>query len=67
MDLFKSFKNALRKTLSAMKTKDDPALRVIDAWQHFEKHGEVCPADWKPGKDGLNPKKASEYFEKANK
>ena len=44
----------------------DEALRVIDAWQHFEKHGEVCPADWKPGKDALNPKKAGEYFEKAN-
>jgi alkyl hydroperoxide reductase subunit AhpC len=45
----------------------DEALRVIDALQHFEKHGEVCPADWKPGKDALNPKKAGEYFEKANK
>jgi alkyl hydroperoxide reductase subunit AhpC len=45
----------------------DEALRVVDALQHFEKHGEVCPADWKPGKDALNPKKAGEYFEKANK
>ena len=45
----------------------DEALRVLDALQHFEKHGEVCPADWKPGKDALNPKKANEYFEKANK
>ena len=45
----------------------DEALRVIDALQHFETHGEVCPADWKPGKDALNPKKAGEYFEKANK
>ena len=45
----------------------DEALRVIDALQHFEKHGEVCPADWKPGKDALNPKKANEYFEKVNK
>lgn len=45
----------------------DEALRVVDALQHFEKHGEVCPADWKPGKDALNPKKANEYFEKVNK
>lgn len=45
----------------------DEALRVIDALQHFEKHGEVCPADWKPGQAALDPKKANEYFEKANK
>jgi alkyl hydroperoxide reductase subunit AhpC len=43
----------------------DEALRVIDALQHFETHGEVCPADWKPGQMALNPKKASEYFENA--
>jgi len=43
----------------------DEALRVIDALQHFETHGEVCPADWKPGAMALNPKKASEYFENA--
>ena len=45
----------------------DEALRVIDALQYTEKHGEVCPADWKPGKDALDPKKAGEYFAKANK
>ncbi len=44
----------------------DEILRLVDALQHFEKHGEVCPADWKPGSLALNPKKASEYFEKAN-
>ena len=44
----------------------DEVLRLVDALQHFEKHGEVCPADWKPGSLALNPKKASEYFEKAN-
>jgi alkyl hydroperoxide reductase subunit AhpC len=44
----------------------DEALRVVDALQHFEKHGEVCPADWKPGKDTINTKKAGEYFQKAN-
>jgi alkyl hydroperoxide reductase subunit AhpC len=44
----------------------DEVLRVLDALQHFEKHGEVCPADWKPGSLALDPKKASEYFEKAN-
>ncbi len=44
----------------------DEVLRLIDALHHFETHGEVCPADWKPGSLALNPKKASEYFEKAN-
>ena len=44
----------------------DEVLRLIDALQHFEEHGEVCPADWKPGSLALNPKKAGEYFEKAN-
>ncbi|MFO0937454.1 MAG: peroxiredoxin [Gemmataceae bacterium] len=44
----------------------DEAIRVIDALQHFEKHGEVCPADWKPGSMALDPKKAGEYFQKAN-
>jgi len=28
-------------------------LRMIDALQYFEKNGEVCPADWKEGDDGL--------------
>ena len=27
----------------------DEALRMIDALQYFEEHGEVCPANWKPG------------------
>ena len=44
----------------------DEVLRLLDALQHFEKHGEVCPADWKPGSLALDPKKAGEYFEKAN-
>ncbi len=44
----------------------DEVLRLLDALQHFEKHGEVCPADWKPGSLALNPKKTGEYFEKAN-
>lgn len=31
----------------------DEALRMIDALQFFEEKGEVCPADWEKGKDGL--------------
>lgn len=45
----------------------DEALRVLDALQYFEKNGEVCPADWKPGKLTIKPgvKESKEYFEKA--
>jgi len=31
----------------------DEALRMIDALQYHEENGEVCPADWSKGKDGL--------------
>lgn len=31
------------------------ALRVVDALQHCEKHGEVCPADWNEGDDAMKP------------
>jgi alkyl hydroperoxide reductase subunit AhpC len=43
----------------------DEALRVLDALQHFEKHGEVCPANWKPGEASIDTKNAKKYFEKA--
>ncbi|MCB0823667.1 MAG: peroxiredoxin [Bacteroidales bacterium] len=33
----------------------DEALRMVDALQYFEEHGEVCPADWKPGDDAMEP------------
>jgi len=28
-------------------------IRVIDALQHFEEHGEVCPMDWQKGDDAM--------------
>lgn len=31
----------------------DEALRMIDALQFFETNGEVCPADWHKGADGM--------------
>ena len=45
----------------------DEALRVLDALQHFEKYGEVCPADWKKGSATIKPgvKESKAYFEKA--
>ncbi len=45
----------------------DEALRVLDALQFYETHGEVCPADWKPGAATIKPgvKESREYFQKA--
>ncbi|QZT36981.1 peroxiredoxin [Halosquirtibacter xylanolyticus] len=31
----------------------DEALRMVDALQHFEQYGEVCPANWKEGEDAM--------------
>jgi len=31
----------------------DEAMRVVDALQFFEENGEVCPANWTKGADGL--------------
>jgi peroxiredoxin (alkyl hydroperoxide reductase subunit C) len=31
----------------------DEMLRVVDALQFHEKHGEVCPAGWQKGDDGM--------------
>ena len=31
------------------------ALRVVDALQHFEEHGEVCPMDWSRGDKAMKP------------
>ncbi len=33
----------------------DEVLRVLDAIQFVGKYGEVCPADWTPGKEALKP------------
>lgn len=31
----------------------DEAVRMVDALQHIEKHGEVCPANWNKGDDAI--------------
>jgi peroxiredoxin 2/4 len=33
----------------------DEMLRMIDALQFTEEHGEVCPAGWQKGKEGIRP------------
>lgn len=30
-------------------------LRLIDAYAHVQKYGEVCPANWQEGKDAMKP------------
>ena len=33
----------------------DEALRVVDALQFTEEHGEVCPANWRTGEEAMTP------------
>jgi len=33
----------------------DEALRLVDALQFTEEHGEVCPANWREGEDAMKP------------
>lgn len=32
----------------------DETLRLVQAFQYTDKHGEVCPAGWKPGSDTVS-------------
>lgn len=42
----------------------DETLRLVQAFQFTDKHGEVCPAGWKPGKKTITPdvNASKEYF-----
>ncbi|CAH4035664.1 unnamed protein product [Pieris brassicae] len=46
----------------------DETLRLVQAFQYTDKHGEVCPAGWKPGQDTIipNPEEKRKYFEKVS-
>ena len=33
----------------------DEALRILEALQFHEEHGEVCPANWREGEDAMTP------------
>ena len=33
----------------------DEVLRTVQAFQHVDEHGEVCPANWTPGKKAMDP------------
>jgi peroxiredoxin (alkyl hydroperoxide reductase subunit C) len=47
----------------------DEAIRILDALQFVEQHGEVCPANWKPGEKTMkaDPKSSLKYFEAVHK
>ena len=38
----------------------DEILRLVQAFQFTDEHGEVCPAKWKPGKATMVPDHSSE-------
>ena len=42
----------------------EETLRVLEAFQYVEKHGEVCPANWQKGSSTMkpDPKGSQEYF-----
>lgn len=43
----------------------DETLRLVQAFQFTDEHGEVCPAGWTPGKKTMKPNVngMNEYFE----
>jgi len=47
----------------------DEALRLVHAFKHVDTVGEVCPINWKPGKQSMkaDPEKSKEYFRSSNK
>lgn len=44
----------------------DEVLRVIDALSHYNKYGDVCPANWKKGQEAMTPSYSGvkDYFSK---
>lgn len=46
----------------------DETLRLVQAFQFTDEHGEVCPANWTPGKKTMKPDPAGskEYFKDSN-
>ena len=46
----------------------EDALRMVDALQFHEKHGDVCPANWTEGKEAMTPTAAgvADYLTRHN-
>jgi peroxiredoxin (alkyl hydroperoxide reductase subunit C) len=56
-----------RKKIRRSRTKGcsvDEALRMVDALQFFEENGEVCPANWHKGDEGMkeNAESVADYL-----
>lgn len=47
----------------------DEIIRLVDAVQHFDEHGEVCPAGWQQGQSGMkaSPKGVADYLSSHSK
>ncbi len=45
----------------------EETLRILQAIQHVDQHGEVCPANWRPDRPAINPKDAKPYFASSQK
>ncbi|MBS1656606.1 MAG: peroxiredoxin [Bacteroidetes bacterium] len=45
----------------------EEALRLVDALNYVEKHGEVCPANWRTGSKAMKPTSEGllQYFDKS--
>lgn len=46
----------------------DETLRLVQAFKYTDKHGEVCPANWKPGSKTMkpSPKESLDYFKQVD-
>lgn len=46
----------------------DETLRLVQAFQYTDTHGEVCPVNWKPGAKTMvaDPSESQKYFNAAN-
>lgn len=48
----------------------DETLRLVQAFQYTDEHGEVCPANWDPKKNAKtmvpDPTRSKDYFSTAN-
>ncbi|MEG0277785.1 MAG: peroxiredoxin C [Morganella sp. (in: enterobacteria)] len=44
----------------------DEMIRMVDALQFHEEHGDVCPAQWEKGQEGMNasPKGVADFLKK---
>ncbi|GCB78982.1 hypothetical protein scyTo_0018683 [Scyliorhinus torazame] len=55
----------LRQIMDVLRSVD-VVMRLVQAFQFTDEHGDVCPANWKPGADTITPdvEKSKNYFAK---